>query len=61
MFGFFVWNMFGLLISTVNDSNPKKCISSNNQQCILNLLFTNLLHIITNTIKFYATIKLQLI
>ena len=29
MFGLIVWNMFGLLISTVIDSNPKKCISLN--------------------------------
>ena len=29
MFGLIVWNMFGLSISTVNDSNTKKCISLN--------------------------------
>ena len=58
MFGFIVWNNVWI-ISTVNDSNPTTCIALNNQQSILNLLITNLIHIITNTVKGYATVKLQ--
>ena len=59
MIGFIERILIRLLTNIVNASNYIKCISLSNQKGMINLLL--LIDILTNKLKDYVTIRLQLI
>ena len=59
MIGFIERILIRLLTNIVNASNYIKCISLSNQKGMINLLL--LIDILTNKLKDYVTIHLQLI
>ena len=64
-FGLIKKIFIGLLILLVNGSNHRKCVSLNNQKCmiqptLINLHLPLLIYILMNTVNNFTTIHLQL-